>query len=58
MELFEQGKSKIKEDESLSKEEIVKKYRQVEKARMNLLKNERVGFGCPKSLDMQIERLR
>ena len=58
MELFEQGKSKSKEDDNISKEEIIKKYKKVEKVRINLLKNEKVEFGCPKSLDIQIERLR
>jgi hypothetical protein len=45
--LFEKGKSKEKEDSELTKEEIIKKYRKIEKLRNELLKNESVGFGCP-----------
>ena len=56
--LFSPQKSKDKTDLNMTQEQIVEKYRKLEKKRQEKLKSEKLGFTCPGSVEKEFVKFR
>lgn len=56
--LYNPSKSKDKSDQKLAQEEVIDKYRKIEKQRLDRLKGEKITFNCPQSIDKSIKKFR
>ncbi len=56
--LFTPTKSKDKQDISMNADEVIAKYRKIEKKRKEQLKGGKVGFACPGSVEKELLKLR